>query len=249
MLNKLKNRGYGAFAPLFPSVRMIPLHVMLSGCGYSLEKSSSYFWDGQKRGKNEFCIFQYTISGCGALRWEDKNFDLSEEKAFIVHVPHNHIYYFPEKSNKWEFIYFSLVGREALNLWLQIEKLCGPVIRINYDAKIIKRLIEIYSAGNENIKSPYEASLIAYELIMLLCQEILPRSHVIMEPDFISKVINFCVDNIAQDIGVDDMANVAGLSRYHFSRVFKKSQGMSPAVFLTNLRMKYALRLIQTERI
>lgn len=249
MLKKLRKKGYGSFVPLFPGVRIIPLHVMLSGCGYSLENSPSYRWDGMKRGKNEFCIFQYTLSGRGALIFEGKIIELSPNKAFLVHVPHEHIYLLPDNSSGWEFIYFSLVGREALSLWLTIEHSCGPVVEIRNDAKIIKRLFEIYCAGKEKIQNPYQASALAYELIMLLCEEILPASHSNIESELLKKVLDFCVDNIASDIGVEDMAKVAGLSRFHFSRVFKMTQGMSPAFFLTNLRMKRALNLIQNERL
>ncbi len=249
MLNRLKKKGRGGFVPIFPCARIIPLHVMLSGCGYGIEEQQSYRWDGQKRGKNEFCIFQYTLSGYGELIWEGEKFELPAGTSFLVHIPHNHVYYLPPKSAHWEFIYFSLVGREALALWLNIEKLCGPVVKINNNSKLINRIAEIYCAGKEKIKNPYEASSIAYEFLMLLCQEIFPKSHSRSEPQFISDVINFCIENIGREVDVDEMAGIAGLSRYHFSRLFKKSQGVSPGVFLTNLRMKHALRLIQTEQL
>jgi len=42
------------------------------------------------------------------------------------------------------------------------------------------------------------------------------------------------------------MAEVAGLSRYHFSRRFQDARGVSPARFLAELRMQEAVRLIQT---
>ncbi len=247
MLKALKKAGYGSFAPIFPGARIIPLHVMISGCGYSLEMSQSYSWDGLKRGSNEFCIFQCTLSGCGCLDWEGRVHDLPPGTAFMVHVPHAHRYYLPPASDSWGFIYFSLVGREALALWRSIEKISGPVAKIAENSSLIRRLAEIYCGGRHGIRSAYEASALGYELLMLLCEEVLPRSHLSKEPEFIERVISHCMDHIGDDISVEAMASVAGLSRFHFSRLFRRSQGVSPGAFLINLRMKQALRLIQTE--
>jgi AraC-like DNA-binding protein len=63
----------------------------------------------------------------------------------------------------------------------------------------------------------------------------------------IKTVVDYCMDHISEPISVDDLAEVAGYSRYHFSRMFSASQGMSPGAFVKDLRLKHAERLLQTE--
>lgn len=61
------------------------------------------------------------------------------------------------------------------------------------------------------------------------------------------KVIDFAVENFHEKIGVEEMAEISGMSRYHFSRLFSVYTGKSPGKFLRHLRLKKALRLLQFE--
>jgi AraC-like DNA-binding protein len=47
-------------------------------------------------------------------------------------------------------------------------------------------------------------------------------------------------------IGVDDMAQAAGLSRAHFSRAFKQAFGESPRAYLLTRRLERAAALLRT---
>jgi AraC-like DNA-binding protein len=65
-------------------------------------------------------------------------------------------------------------------------------------------------------------------------------------PSFVERVETFCRRNYARDIGVAQMADVAKLSRFHFSRLFQKARGISPGQYLYGLRLVMAMRLVQT---
>jgi AraC-like DNA-binding protein len=65
-------------------------------------------------------------------------------------------------------------------------------------------------------------------------------------PAFVCEVEQFCRLNFSRLIGVDDMARVAGLSRYHFSRKFVSVRGISPGRYLAGLRLAEATRLLAT---
>jgi AraC-like DNA-binding protein len=50
----------------------------------------------------------------------------------------------------------------------------------------------------------------------------------------------------AEQIGVDDMAAAAGLSRAHFSREFKRAFGESPHAYLLTRRLERAAALLRS---
>ncbi len=58
------------------------------------------------------------------------------------------------------------------------------------------------------------------------------------------KVIDFIERNIDTDLGLEDLANLAGFSEFHFSRMFKKSTGVTPHRYVTERRIACAKELL-----
>lgn len=58
----------------------------------------------------------------------------------------------------------------------------------------------------------------------------------------INRVINFVRANVEDEIDLDRMADVACLSKYHFSRVFERHLGETPLRFVNRTRLECAAR-------
>lgn len=65
----------------------------------------------------------------------------------------------------------------------------------------------------------------------------------------IGLVRDFVEDNLADEISLDDMAGVAGLSRYHFLRVFKAATGMTPNRYVLARRADRAKAMLRDTRL
>ena len=63
-------------------------------------------------------------------------------------------------------------------------------------------------------------------------------------PPFVCEVEQFCRRNFSYPIGVEDMARVARMSRYHFSRKFERARGIPPGRYLASVRLGEATRLL-----
>jgi len=61
-----------------------------------------------------------------------------------------------------------------------------------------------------------------------------------LSPKVKSRVIDYMQTHIAQDITLEQLADEACMSTYHFSHMFKQSIGLSPYQFLLKQRMKLA---------
>lgn len=57
-------------------------------------------------------------------------------------------------------------------------------------------------------------------------------------------VVCFIEDNLAKDIGLNELASVCGLTRFHFSRAFKASFGVPPYHYLNQRRIEKAQQML-----
>jgi AraC family transcriptional regulator len=58
------------------------------------------------------------------------------------------------------------------------------------------------------------------------------------------RAIEFMHDNFGREIAVEEIASAAYLSEYHFARFFKQITGVTPHVYLANLRLERARKLL-----
>jgi len=248
MLSRINKIGIRDFPAVFPG-RTVPLYAIITGCGHQHRTSTDYNNYGLKRGNAEFTIWQYTLGGWGILEIEGKSYKLTPGKAMLLHIPQNHRYYLPKESEFWDFIYISTHGREIMRLWHELEKVSGPIVELDETSNSLKTFTEIFEkAATGKLNSQFKASAMAYQMQMSLMDDLLPSATGKGKvPEFMKNVISFCQENIERNINVDDMAEISGYSRYHFSRLFSEYQGISPAAFLSELRMKQAIRLLHAE--
>jgi AraC family transcriptional regulator len=60
----------------------------------------------------------------------------------------------------------------------------------------------------------------------------------------VKRVTGYMRDFIDRDIGLEEIASLVGLSRYHFCTAFRLAVGTSPHHYLTSLRMTHARKLL-----
>ncbi len=65
-----------------------------------------------------------------------------------------------------------------------------------------------------------------------------------LSPPKLKRVIDFIEAHLQESIGLDDLAEAAGLSANHFLRVFKLATGETPYHFLRNRRLERARQLL-----
>jgi AraC family transcriptional regulator len=60
----------------------------------------------------------------------------------------------------------------------------------------------------------------------------------------VNKVIDFIEDNISEKLDLEELANVANLSKFHFLRIFKTLVGETPLQFIMRLRIEKIASLL-----
>ncbi|MCZ8514108.1 AraC family transcriptional regulator [Paenibacillus filicis] len=222
--------------------------LRLISIGWEHVNSPSYRWHGLHRGGG-FAIFQYTLSGRGMFRDGERTFALPKETGFFTVVPSDQEYYYPEGGEGWEFLYVLVAGTDALNHWTELTRAFGPVLSLQGHQEPVRLLSQLYA---EICRQPqldkYTISARLYEWLMSLHR--LAEGRDIVRgteelPDSMRAAVKLMKGQYMMDLSVDDLAEAAGLTKYHFCRQFLKKTGLKPNQYLRKIRVEQAAWLLR----
>ena len=214
--------------------------------GHEKQTDSSYQWNGNERSEDHCFVFQYTLKGRGAIKIGQTNYDLEKNQAFWIEVPSDHCYYLPDDSNEWEFIYITLFGDTVSQLYHQVTKSHGHILTYSHQSPVIQLIQSILNTiDRDQLKNSFQASTFGFQFLMALSEDLSEVEYTKKTlPKSIEHVITFIQDHYYQDIGLDDCVLESGLSKYYFTRQFKKYVGTTPIQYLTTVRIQKAIQLL-----
>ncbi|MBA3708844.1 MAG: AraC family transcriptional regulator [Planctomycetes bacterium] len=233
---------------LWSTARYLDLQARVVSCGYDPQPPADYDWRGSERGPGHWTLLQYTISGEGALSYEGVTHRVTPGTAMLLGFPHDNHYWLP-RGGSWRFFYLCLSGRQVINAWRTIIARSGPVVAL----PLTSRPFQLAAAACAELlqdaeHSPFRVSALAYGLTMALLEHTEPSlSTATSKPveDGLERALAFARENLREPIGVADLAQAAGYSRFHFTRRFRDAYGMAPGEFLTDLRIRTAAGLLR----
>ncbi|MDR2402596.1 MAG: AraC family transcriptional regulator [Spirochaetaceae bacterium] len=227
--------------------RNLPLHALTVLSGHSRETGPGYYNDCRLVTGPPYGVWQYTLSGRGCIESKDGRRDLLPGSLMIFPVPGQGVYYLPKDSDHWEFVFLVMIGREAVRIVRMIEQRLGNVFSTGKSPKTLGLLYAILSklfAGN--IPDPFANSSYTYRLCMMFLEET-GESREIRSKHSFDNLRVFLKENLYRHIQVREMADCMRLSRSHFTRLFGEKMGMSPRMYLEDLRLKTAADLLAGE--
>ena len=259
MLSELANYGYHTFG--YHSLKMkTELPVQIDSFGYEYVDSASYYFDSQNRASHGGnCIFQYTISGSGILELDNKIYHLKSGQAFLISIPGKSKYYLPSDASSWEFLFITFKGQYAQDVWTDIIASKGPVIKCSLSDPFMISLINHYKESCSRLETTptsrtgenvFNNSALGYQFIMEL-QKMLSAisfsdASATDNSSFVNEAIQYMNDHLADQISLEEIANHAHMTKYHFNRMFQKRTGLSPWDYFTKLRIEHAAHLLIT---
>ena len=218
---------------------------MPTSVGSERAEGADYSWDGMRRGSMPFAVLQHTVEGEGRLRFEATSHRVSAGDTMLVTVPHAHRYWL-EDGESWRFFWIAFSGQEALRILRIILIDSGPLFRLS-DAGVRRLAAACLDLSDAEAVTAGQASAIGYALLMALYDEVLGRSKARRSDGSqaaVLKVVAHVRAHLGSGLGVGALADVAGCSRAHFTRLFTAIQGMSPSEFVLAQRMAHAASLL-----
>lgn len=165
--------------------------------------------------------------------------------AFIALVPEASRYGYPASGREpWVFSWLNFYGGLALRLWGALREQSGPVVALA--PATVREMEALIAKGRRRGWShPYEASVAAYRFHL----EVVRRLRAPEPAQPLARAAAYLRAHYQEPLRVKELAALAQMSREHFSRLFFKQMGESPAAFLRGLRMEAAARLLRSTRL
>lgn len=226
--------------------------VQMDSVGIDERFTTAYRQNGlTRRGMNGHYVFQYTLSGFGVCRVGDDMHELHPNKAFFVKIPSDHEYYLPENSGSWAFLFINLYGPYVDECWHRITSQFGHVLTLDIDSAPIRTLLEIHRQASQfQIRDGYRASEMGYRFLMECCRHFFTfRPNTEGWPPAIVNAVMYMHDNYAQAEGLEQIAAMSRMSKYHFLRTFRQYTGLTTVQYLTKIRMDQAVHLLRTTQL
>ncbi len=224
--------------------RSLALHAMVTSVGITHE-TGAYDWHGIRRGNAEWALFQYTLAGAGRLAYEGEEHEVHPGQAMLLFFPHDNRYWLPA-GGAWDFFFVCVQGREVMRAWRQVIDRRGPLLEMREPSPSLAAATEACRALITGaVADQFRSSALAYTLGMSLLSEFALDPAPQKRLPGIDAAKDIVRRRYAESIGVDDLAKAAGFSRYHFSRLFVASEGVTPAAYIVQYRVRAALRLLR----
>lgn len=115
---------------------------------------------------------------------------------------------------------------------------------------LMKSLLALMKSGRNNMTMLYETLTehLIFSLLSLENRAIAARSHRpgVLPPIVLRRVQHYIEEHLAENIRLEALASVAGVSRFHFLRQFRQTIGETPHAYLTQRRLARACDLLRS---
>ncbi len=213
--------------------------------------AKDYHWDGMRRGlstKDSRVLFQYTLKGRGEYEEGEKLWSVEPDYGFTVILPSAHQYYLPDGPGSWTFFWFIVqhpfitervreLRREAAAV--QSWKVGSPALSaaaVLFESACLGQMRDVWS---------FEEKVLAWllESERELHHRRYPQDERQRWLDETRQVVRERLENPPT---AAELAEANRLERTMFARKFKAKTGLSPAAFVTEVRLEEALKLLRT---
>ena len=173
----------------------------------------------------------YVLKGKGYYKKEGKTLLLKENSLTLIdcNVPHEY-----GTNSGWKFLWIHFDGILAKNWFNQIDKKKQCYVEILNTIEIINYMKEIIDCLKYN-KVSNEALINKY--IVSLLSEFIIENNGNTDINPFQNIMGYINNNLDKKLTIEDLANRACMSEYHFIRKFSKEVGYTPYEFILHSRV------------
>lgn len=198
-----------------------------------------------KRDYYEHILLAYIKQGTMELEYEGNYYEANQGDLMLINCRKAHRY---AAKNNMEFVFIHFGGEVSTKICDELNKKYGPILDFGNNDYVYRRIMDIMSLHqNRQYTSPLILSSIVYD-ILCNCYPLESSSGFKKNSDAVGRAIELMKYRIAngESISVSEIADAAHMSKYHFSRIFRKEVGESPYEHFIRLRLNKGKHLLST---
>lgn len=226
-----------------PSRRARANWLYVQECGYFKTVPPYY----TERAGLSSCLILYTISGRGSLTYQGETYELSKGRIFWIDCRQSHIY--RTIGQGWEFYWVHFSGNGAVGYYQEFSQHSESPVQESWEqVQLLSRLVEV------NSRRGAASELKSADLLTGLVTELILRASAgggqqeQMLPEYLVKAADYIDRHFKEEITQARLAEACHVSRYHFSREFKRYLGISFQEYLITARITCAKELLKDTR-
>ena len=226
-------------------------HRYLTSTGLQEQRvPEDYIWDGRRRGgraDRPFLVVQVTLRGWGAYRDAAGTRRLLPGDGFVAVVPGDHCYYLPSASPGWMFFFLCIAHPYVAERVAERQASAGPFVAAEPGGLFLAHCLALFRAdcvgGFPDGFAEEQAVLewlIHYE--RLVHRQMYPPD---LRDQLLDRVAGLVSEALPRPLSVEEVAARFRMSRSHFSHHFRRHTGLTPAVYMGELRLREAARRLR----
>ena len=214
----------------------------------------SYYKDGMNRlGPRDLpvVIFQLTLAGWGYFELYGKPRQrVSAGRAFFAIVPSRHRYYLPSESPGWTFAWVGIYHPYLVRRIARTIAITGPVVPIAPSSLLVTSTMRLVrGAFEKDFRDRYEVELALFEFVLACERQADERRFPAGDRERLLEWLRArTLASPRRPAAVDAIAAERGMTRSHFSHYFRARTGLTPARFMSEVRVQEAARMLLTTR-
>jgi len=200
----------------------------------------------------DYFLLHHVLSGRGTFAMGDAEAELGPGDSFLIY-PGRLFRYAADEADPWHYrwVAFSGEGADELARAAGLEPE-SPIARTGDDDEPGKRCRAIFETFRERSGSDSLSATGHLYLLLAGLREASANSGAASLPrpdshseELARQVVGYLSTQYAEPITIEGMAETLGYNRAYLSRLFKRHTGLSPATFLTKLRVERGRRLLR----
>lgn len=192
-------------------------------------------------------IFQYTVSGEGAITINSHTYSLKPGQAFLIERPSVTHYFLPKGSSHWElkFISFNSVSNNILK---SIINEYGNVFTLPSSSSAMDYWETLYRLSVDNdMNNFFTASACAYAFMMHLNDTLRRIPGIHRSNNRLQTCLDTIHANYRNPLTLEQLADICSLSPSYLTKIFKDSFKVTPIQYLINYRIERACHMLLQE--
>lgn len=231
-----KNSDYYVYTP---SKTAYELFLYPMQCGHFIYEAGYYL----SRSSFDSFLLVYVEKGSMMLELPDKHFQINAGQFFLLDCYQSHTYF---TDTGCECMWCHYDGSLARPYYQNVVAHLGNVFSLMNSYPAQQKLNTIYTTFQTG--GPVREALMSKYFVDIMTLFLLDTPHTtgyLHYATMSENIISYINEHFAENISVDTLAGLAGLSQYHFIRTFKKETGFTPHKYILNSRISAAKYLLK----